>query len=280
MLKILLVVVAVVAVFVGVVLTRPAAYHVERKVDVEAPPAVVFPLLNDLRAFAHAFVLFGATYEQLTPDVQKTFAGPDAGVGQSYAWAGKDVGTGSLVVVDSVAGQKVGMKLVFVEPMASTAAVTLSASPTPAGSSVTWSMQGEHNFIGKAFGLFIDMDALLAVDVEKGLAELKTIAEKTTAPAATTAEATPAAILAVIEQLKSAPVENPPARVVSYSYRGGVVFYVPPHCCDVPSTLLDGAGQKLCSPDGGMTGRGDGKCSDFFETRTNERVLWSDTRTK
>jgi hypothetical protein len=38
-------------------------------------------------------------------------------------------------------------------------------------------MDGNHNFIGKAFGMFMDMDRMLGADIEKGLAELKTVAE-------------------------------------------------------------------------------------------------------
>jgi len=42
---------------------------------------------------------------------------------------------------------------------------------------VTWSMDGNHNFIGKAFGMFMDMDKMLGNDIEKGLAQLKTVTE-------------------------------------------------------------------------------------------------------
>jgi hypothetical protein len=38
-------------------------------------------------------------------------------------------------------------------------------------------MDGNHNFIGKALGMFMDMDTMLGTDIEKGLALLKTVAE-------------------------------------------------------------------------------------------------------
>jgi len=109
--------------------------------------------------------------------MQKTFEGPAAGVGQSYAWSGKEVGKGKMTIEESVPGQKVGMKLEFVEPMESTATCALTLAGTPTGSSVTWSMDGNHNFMGKAFGMFMDMDNMLGTDIEKGLAQLKTVAE-------------------------------------------------------------------------------------------------------
>ena len=175
--KILIGVAGVLVVFVAVVATRPSAYHVERKLEVAAPADLVFGVLNDLHQFAGVLVLFGSPWEKLDPNMQKTFEGPAAGVGQSYAWNGKEAGKGKLTIEESVPGQKVGMKLEFVEPMASTATLAFTLEGTPTGSVVTWSMDGNHTFIGKAFGMFMDMDNMLGTDIEKGLARLKTVAE-------------------------------------------------------------------------------------------------------
>lgn len=176
--KILIGVVAVLFIFIAVVATRPTAYHVERKLEVAAPADSVFGVLNDLHRFSGCLVFFGSPFETRDPNMQKAFAGPAAGVGQSYAWSGnKEVGKGKVTIEESVPGQKVGMKLEFVEPMQSTAAFGLTLAGTPTGSSVTWSMDGNHNFLGKAFGLFMDMDKMLGADLEMGLAQVKTLAE-------------------------------------------------------------------------------------------------------
>ena len=168
----------VLVLFGAVVATRPSAYHVERKLEVAAPADLVFGVLNDLHRFASVLVLFGSPLEKLDPNMQKTFEGPAAGVGQSYAWSGKNgAGTGKMTIEESVPGEKVGIKLEFVKPMASTAACALTLAGTPTGSFVTWSMDGNHNFIGKAFGMFMDMDNMLGTDIEKGLVQLKTVAE-------------------------------------------------------------------------------------------------------
>ncbi|WP_018478502.1 DUF6970 domain-containing protein [Pontibacter roseus] len=81
-----------------------------------------------------------------------------------------------------------------------------------------------------------------------------------------------------IRELKAKDVRNPPAAVWQYEYDGQTVYYIPPYCCDVPSQLYDSNCNLICSPDGGFTGRGDGKCNDFFEKRTNERLVWKDAR--
>ncbi len=176
--KILIGVAGALALFVVVVATRPSAYHVERTLEVAAPADLVFGVLDDLHQFAGVLVLFGSPWETRDPDMQETFEGPATGVGQSYAWSGnKEVGTGRMTIDESVPGRKVGIRFEFVEPMESTATCALTLAPTPAGSLVTWSMDGSHNFIGKAFGMFMDMDAMLGTDIEKGLAQLKNVAE-------------------------------------------------------------------------------------------------------
>ena len=149
--KILIGVVGVVVLFLAVVATRPSAYHVERKLEIPAPPDLVFGVLNDLHQFAGVFVLFGSPLEQQDPNMQKTFEGPAAGGGQSYAWKGnKDVGRGKMTIQESVPGQKVGLQLEFMEPMKSTSTCALTLAGTPTGSVVMWSMDGNHIFIGKA----------------------------------------------------------------------------------------------------------------------------------
>jgi hypothetical protein len=175
--KILIGVAGVLVLFVAVVATRKSAYHVERKLEIAAPVDLVFGVLNDLHQFAGVLVLFGSPFEKSDPNMQKTFEGPAAGVGQSYAWSGKEFGEGKMTIEESVPGQKVILKLAFVKPMESTATCALTLAGTPTGSVVTWSMAGNHNFIGKAFGVFMDMDNMLGTDIEKGLAQLKTVTE-------------------------------------------------------------------------------------------------------
>src|SRR5690242_7699667 len=91
-------------------------------------------------------------------------------------------------------------------------------------------------------------------------------------------DARPAFVDALIARLKAAPKKNPPAKVWEYRYRDQLVYYVPPSCCDVPGVLYDRNGAAICSPDGGMTGDGDGRCTDFFDRRTAQRLVWADTR--
>jgi hypothetical protein len=81
-----------------------------------------------------------------------------------------------------------------------------------------------------------------------------------------------------IDQLKSESSQNPPAKVWQYQYKGQTVYYLPPTCCDQMGELYDENCNLICYPDGGIAGRGDGKCEDFFSARQNEILVWEDKR--
>jgi hypothetical protein len=76
----------------------------------------------------------------------------------------------------------------------------------------------------------------------------------------------------------STPVANPPALLTQYEYNNQTVYYLRARCCDIPSTLYDENGSYICSPDGGFSGNGDGKCPSFSTTGQNGKVVWKDPR--
>ena len=82
----------------------------------------------------------------------------------------------------------------------------------------------------------------------------------------------------LISQFKNEKVGNPPQSIWRYNYYNQIVYYVPPQCCDQYSTLYNENGTVLGAPDGGITGGGDGKITDFFTKRTNEKLIWKDNR--
>jgi hypothetical protein len=91
-------------------------------------------------------------------------------------------------------------------------------------------------------------------------------------------EPLPSWLTALIHNLETAPVANPPASIAQYEYKGGIVYFLPQRCCDTWSDLYRADGSVMCHPDGGLTGKGDGLCPDFFARRTGERIIWRDPR--
>ena len=84
----------------------------------------------------------------------------------------------------------------------------------------------------------------------------------------------------LIASLEGQPVRNPPAVIARYNYKDEVVYYVPPYCCDEMSVLYNSDGEIICHPGGGIAGQGDGLCDDFFELRSDEEIIWRDSRTR
>ena len=71
---------------------------------------------------------------------------------------------------------------------------------------------------------------------------------------------------------------NPPLSITQYGYQGKTVYFVPQRCCDIFSDLYDADGNIIGHPDGGITGLGDGRATDFFENRIGGRTIWKDER--
>jgi hypothetical protein len=97
----------------------------------------------------------------------------------------------------------------------------------------------------------------------------------------TTAEGiTPACILSKIDSIKKEPVWNPPAEIYEYEYQGRKVYAISANCCDFFNTVVDANCTYVCAPSGGFTGRGDGKCREFFKEAKQVRLVWKDERTR
>ncbi|MDZ7624578.1 MAG: hypothetical protein U5J96_09065 [Ignavibacteriaceae bacterium] len=82
----------------------------------------------------------------------------------------------------------------------------------------------------------------------------------------------------LILKFETEPVGNPPQSIWQYEYKNEIVYFVPPQCCDEFSTLYTKDGEFICAPDGGITGDGDGTCSDFFQESKEAKLVWKDMR--
>jgi hypothetical protein len=168
------VIVVVIAIFCAVVAMQPAHYHVERSATMNAPSSAVFNQVNDF----HKWDAW-SPWAKLDPNMKTNFEGAPAGSGAVYSWTGNsNVGEGRMTITDSKPAESINIKLEFIKPFAATSATVFNFKPQGNQTAVRWAMDGENNFVGKAFCLFISMDKAVGGDFEKGLAQMKTIAEK------------------------------------------------------------------------------------------------------
>jgi hypothetical protein len=171
--KVGFVVLAVVAVLAIVIATRPATYRISRTETAQAPPGTVYAQVADF----HRWKAW-SPWEGLDPNMQTSYAGADGAPGATYAWKGNDsVGEGRMTILEARSGERVGIRLEFLKPFASTATTRFDFAPEGAGTKVTWTMEGHNDFAGKAFGMVMNMDKMVGGDFERGLAQLKSVAE-------------------------------------------------------------------------------------------------------
>lgn len=181
--KIVLALVALVVLAVAFVASRPDHFEVQRSANIEAPPAAVHALVNDFRSWSG-----WSPWEKLDPSMKKTYSGSGSGTGAVYEWSGNEsVGEGRMTIVESVPPERVSIRLEFLKPVPSTADTRFEIAPRGAGSTVTWSMVGHNDFLGKLAGLFIDFESMIGRSYEEGLAALGRIAEGGASPGAATA---------------------------------------------------------------------------------------------
>jgi hypothetical protein len=167
------VVLVMLVVFVVYVAGQPSHVHVERSKVVNATPQDLWPYLNDLKKFTA-----WSPWDGIDPDQKVEFSEPSSGVGAWYTWAGnKEVGKGKMQIVEAAEPKKVVETLEFIEPFESHADVVLTTEAVAAGSKVTWGFDTEMSFMGKAAGVFMNMDSSLGADFARGLDKLASLAE-------------------------------------------------------------------------------------------------------
>ena len=171
--KVLIGVAVVVVVLCGVIAMRPATYHVERSLAVQAPVEVVHGLVADMARFPSF-----SPWHKLDPAMKQTLSATTTGIGASYAWESpkEDVGSGKMTITAVEPNQKVVQDLHFLKPWESKAVVTIATAPEGTGTKVTWAMDGDTGgFVGTAMGLFMDMDKMLGKDFEEGLQNISRV---------------------------------------------------------------------------------------------------------
>ncbi len=171
--KIALLLVVLLAALLLVAATRPNSFSVERRVVIQAPADKIQPMIADFHRWAD-----WSPWERIDPAMKRTFGGSPSGVGATYGWQGnKEVGSGHMEV-RSAAPEKVSIQLDFIEPFEGHNTTDFVLSPKDGGTEVRWVMSGPANYLTKLMGVFFSMDSMIGKDFEKGLAQMKAVAEK------------------------------------------------------------------------------------------------------
>lgn len=149
-----------------------ADFSLTRSTLVDAPPDRVRALLEDFRAWQS-----WSPWEGVDPDLQRTYDGPERGVGARYAWSGNSkAGQGAMEILDCTP-DRVSVDLRFVKPFKARNLTTFDLEQAGGGQTrVTWTMTGRRNAAMSLMGRLF-FDKAIGRDFERGLASLKAEAE-------------------------------------------------------------------------------------------------------
>jgi effector-binding domain-containing protein/uncharacterized protein YndB with AHSA1/START domain len=170
--RLIVVVVTLVALLAAAGMLLPRHSHVERKVVIDAKPSTVFALVDGFKQFNK-----WSPWAALDPNAKYAREGPEFGVGAKQSWSGdpKTVGSGSQEIIEVDPPKRVKSRLDFGDR--GIAVAELSLAPEGNGTQVTWSLETDNGAgpVGRYFGLM--MDRWVGPAYERGLANLKSLAE-------------------------------------------------------------------------------------------------------
>lgn len=154
--------------------TRPSTIHYERSATIQTPPEAIFPYVNDLHRFGE-----WSPWEKVDPNMQRSYDGPNAGVGAGYHWKGNnEIGEGSMKITSSTPNREVLIALEFLAPFRASNVATFTLAPVAGGTKVTWAMDGPNPVMSRVMCLVMDMDKMIGGQFEQGLATLKEMVER------------------------------------------------------------------------------------------------------
>ena len=177
--KTILVFLAILAILAVAAFLLPEQVHVERSIQIDASPRIVFNQVNDLQCWGK-----WATWNQIDPNMKVEYI--NGGVGQSagYEWTSenKQVGNGKMFITCSIPYDSIALSMDFREGGLATGYFLFKQDSSK--TNVTWAFDTHlgNNPMSRWVGLMFDK--MMGRDFEKGLENLNTlcsniIAEKT-----------------------------------------------------------------------------------------------------
>jgi hypothetical protein len=168
---IVLVIVGLLAAFLGYVSIQPATFRIARSVVIPASRETVFSQVNDLGRMQT-----WSPWKKLDANATYTFSGPSDEVGGSMTWSGnKHIGAGRQTIMESRAPELVRSKVEFFRPFKGESEAEMWLERQGDQTRATWSLAGNNNFLSKLFCVFVNQDKMLGGCLEEGLEQLTAV---------------------------------------------------------------------------------------------------------
>ncbi|HEY6915180.1 MAG TPA: SRPBCC family protein [Paludibacter sp.] len=151
-------------------------YAVEREITINKPKQEVYDYVKYLKNQNNYSV-----WAKTDPAMKKEFTGEDGTVGFISAWDSQnpDVGKGEQKIIKISDGERIDYEIHFIKPFESTDyAYMTTEAVSDSQTRVKWGFNGEMKYPMNLMLLFMNMEKMLAPDLENGLSSLKGIMEK------------------------------------------------------------------------------------------------------
>ncbi|GGU12585.1 SRPBCC family protein [Nocardioides albus] len=146
-------------------------YEVSRSAVLPCDIGRVHALIDDFREWPA-----WSPWEELDPDMSRTYSGADAGLGARYAWSGnKRAGAGAMEIIES-RPDRIEVALEFLKPFKSRSTVSFDLATVADGTQVIWTHAGSLGRLVSLVSKVYPMEKAIAPDMEKGLAKLAAVA--------------------------------------------------------------------------------------------------------
>lgn len=177
---IIILIVAALLTFLLVVVSKPNNFRMQRSLTINAPAETIYAHIADF----HKWQAW-SPWEQLDPDLKRTYSGAPSGIGAVYDWEGSPskggakAGQGRMTIREATPAHRLLINLDFIKPFPATNSAEFLLQPSGEATVVTWAMFGPSPFMSKLMGTLMNMDDLIGKDFERGLNTLKGLSETT-----------------------------------------------------------------------------------------------------
>lgn len=144
-----------------------ADYQLQVSQEISAPVPDVLKHLADLSNFSrwNPFLV-------MDPNAAIEVSEPSAGVGASYSWSSKRIGSG-VMTITGVSDSVIDIHMRFTSRNKREDEVQWLLTPTPHGTQVAWVMRGKRTLAERVFVKLMRLDTMMAKHFADGLKRLK-----------------------------------------------------------------------------------------------------------
>ncbi len=150
----------------------PARTEIERSTQILASPSETFSFVNHLPSSEKWDPWF-----EMEPTARRTYSDPPSGKGANYSWVGEETGKGKMTLNEVVPNERIDATVAF-EGQGEADIVYRFEPLSNGGTEVKWAFGMNHGYNVLSRWIGIMMEGAMAKDFDKGLANLKTVAEQ------------------------------------------------------------------------------------------------------